>query len=369
MLTPYQRQAAWWARGKVEYNGRPISEYYRCSTGASSEAGAWDWCREEEERVRRAHLVGETAAEISFAEAVLLYNATPKDAKYLLSIIDEIGQLKAKDISPRMLRELGPKLYPDGSCDHWTRAVITPARAVINNAHDLGKCPPIRVKGYSREERLAQDKRRGKKSRVERTPGSWEWLLQFRAHASQRHAALALFMFVTGARISQACAMNPLVHCQLDKNRVCVPGAKGHDDRWIEIPPELSTELKNLPVLYPRGWKRKPENRRLFGFAERSSPRKGWQSACKKAKIELIWFHAAGRHGFGQEMNVRQGVDEKAAGAYGGWSDTNLMRRTYTHEEHGQAKILAAFRTGLVQAEKSTGLKLLPDKPLRAVDL
>lgn len=368
MLEPYRRGKVWWAKGRVEYNGRPVSEYYRCSTGASDEAGAWDWCTEEEDRVRRAHLLGEAPEEITFAQAVLLYQAAPVDAKYLIPIVQKIGQTRAREVTPRMLRDLGKEIYPNGGTDHWTRAVITPARAVINNAHDLGKCPPIRVKGYSREERLAQDKRRGKKSRIERTPGSWEWLLQFRAHASQKHAALALFMFVTGARISQAIAMNPLVHCKLDQNRVCVPGAKGQDDRWIEIPPELSTELKNLPVMFPRGWARKKENRRLFGFAERSSPRKGWESACRKAKIELIWFHAAGRHGFGQEMNVRQGVDEKAAGAYGGWSDTNLMRRTYTHEEEGQAKILAAFRTGLVQAEESTGLKLLKNSAVRAVD-
>jgi hypothetical protein len=35
------------------------------------------------------------------------------------------------------------------------------------------------------------------------------------------------------------------------------------------------------------------------------------------------------------------------------------MRRTYTHAEDAEGKILAAFRTGLVQAEKATGLKLL----------
>ena len=48
-LEPYPRGAVWWARGRVEYNGAPITEYYRCSTGASEEQGAWDWCRKEEQ--------------------------------------------------------------------------------------------------------------------------------------------------------------------------------------------------------------------------------------------------------------------------------------------------------------------------------
>ena len=68
----------------------------------------------------------------------------------------------------------------------WVRHVVTPVRSVINNAHDLGHCAPIRIKGYSKEERVAQDLRRGRKSRVKKTPGSWEWLLKFRQHAPRR---------------------------------------------------------------------------------------------------------------------------------------------------------------------------------------
>jgi hypothetical protein len=62
--------------------------------------------------------------------------------------------------------------------------------------------------------------------------------------------------------------------------------------------------------------------------------------------------------GFGQEMNVREKVDEKAAGAFGGWSDLNLMRNTYTHAEDTETKINEALRRGLVKAEIKTKLKL-----------
>lgn len=236
--------------------------------------------------------------------------------------------------------------------------MVSPVRSVINNAHDLGKCPPIRIRGFSREERGRQDKRRGKPSRVKKTPGSWEWLLQFRDHAGPRHAALALFMFSTGARISQAIAMHPGKHLDLQNGRACIPGAKGHGDRWADNPMELVVDLANLPALYPRGWPRKKPNLRVFGFADRSSPRKGWDKACAAADIERIPFHAAGRHGFGQEMNVRQPIDEKAAGEYGGWSDTGLMRRVYTHSEDASSKVAAAWRAGLNQAEAQTGLSL-----------
>lgn len=67
-LEPYQRGAVWWAKGRVEYLGKAITEYYRCSTGASEAAGAWNWCRQEEERRIGEHLLGENKP--TFAEAV-----------------------------------------------------------------------------------------------------------------------------------------------------------------------------------------------------------------------------------------------------------------------------------------------------------
>ncbi|MDD3798268.1 MAG: hypothetical protein PHE36_03710, partial [Novosphingobium sp.] len=92
---------------------------------------------------------------------------------------------------------------------------------------------------------------------------------------------------------------------------------------------------------------------------DRSSPRKEWNKAIEAADIEYLPFHSAGRHGFGQEMNVRQPIDEKAAGAFGGWSDTNLMRRTYTHAEDEVIKVHRALETGLKRAQRKTKLKLV----------
>jgi integrase len=357
-LETYLRGATYWAKGRVEYLGRPITDYIRESTGAFDESGARQWIAERVERETRRHLVGEERS-LTFADAVTLYSPTPTMAKYLIPILDELGDTLVKEISPKMVRDLGKQLYPENCTDTWRRWVITPTRAVINNAHDLGRCPPIKIKGYTNEERIAQDKARKKPSRIERQPGSWEWLLQFRQHAGRYHAALALFMFATGARVGQAVAMHPDKHLDLQNARVCIPGAKGHADRWLDIPMELVVELANLPKKVPKGWPATRANRRVFGFASRCGPLKGWQTACKRAGIVYLPPHSAGRHGFGQEFNVRQPVDEKAAGKFGGWSDTGLMKRTYTHAEDVVTKIHANFSTGLVQAENSTGLKLL----------
>lgn len=359
-LEPYSRGAVWWARGRVEYNGAPITEYYRCSTGASEEQGARDWCQREEQRVIRIHLLGEDPEEklITFADAVLQYDAKPKEAAYLVPITRKLGSMPIRDISPKLVRELGRELYPDCSTDTWTRQVVSPVRAVINNINDSESGIAFRVRGYTPKEKVAQDKKRKSTGRKKYPPGSWEWLLRFYNHAPPKIGALALLMFTTGARISQAIEMHPHTHIDKENGLVCIPGAKGHDDRWLKLPEKVMDVLTALPLLYPRGYARKPEHLRLFGYAGRGGPIKLWNKACKAAGIEQISFHPAGRHGFGQEMNVRQRVDEKAAGAFGGWSDLNLMRNTYTHAEDAQGKVNQAMLRGLHTAETNTGLKL-----------
>lgn len=358
-LEPYLRGSTWWAKGRIEYNGRPITGYLRESTGASDKAGARDWIRDREEREIRSHVVGEEHV-FTFADAVMMYQGGKDMAKHLKPIVAEIGAKPVRQITPQMVRQLGAKLYPENSTDTWRRWVVTPVRAVINNAHDMhpDRCGPIRIKGYTTEERVEQDKKRGKKSRVRKTPGDWAWLLKFRTKANKRNAALALLMFTTGARVGQAVAMTPQ-HLKLADGKVIIPGAKGHDDREVTIPPELVAELRQLGPRVPRGWERKPKNLRVFGYASKDGPRKNWMKACKDAGIPYLPPHSAGRHGFGQEMRVRRGIDAKAVENAGGWSPSgNMVDRTYTHAEDASGKILKALRTGRVQAEKKTGLKL-----------
>lgn len=358
-LEIYDRGGKYWVRGHVEYDGRRVTGYLRESTGTFTEAGARAWAAERTTRERRRHLLGEEGV-FTFADAVMLYPVkSASDAARLAPLVERLGALPVRDIAPKTVRDIAVELYPTACTDTWRRAVVTPVRAVINNAHDLGKCPPIKIRGFGEDERLAQDLARQRPSRVERVPGSWEWLLRFRAHAGRYHAALAHFMFVTGARIGQAVAMHPGKHLDLQNARVCVPGAKGSGDRWLTVSMDLVVELANLPAKCPRGYPRKKANLRVFGFATRQSPLSGWETAIRRAGIARIMPHAAGRHGFGQEMNVRQRVDEKAAAKFGGWRDTVLMRKTYTHAEDVDGKIQDALSTGQVQAELTTGLKLL----------
>ncbi len=349
-LETYARGPVWWVRGRVEYNGRPVTGYYRCSTGASDAAGAQDWCHAETERQIRRHLLGDEAS-LTFADAVMLYPAKPAEARYLMHILPELGPEFVMRITPQQVRDLGPKLLPTASTDTWKRQIIVPVSAVINNAHDLGKCPPIRIKSYSTMQRIEQDRQRGKVSRPVKTPGSWEWLADFRAHASPYLAAMAEFMFETGARIGQAVALRP-ADLDLMQARVWMPSSKGHPAQWVSISREMVVTLANLPA-------RRPVNRktgdiakpRVFGYQNHSGVYGAWRTACTKAKIEYLPPHSAGRHGFYTELRIRQGVDAVTAAAAGRWSDPDLPDRTYAHPTAPDSAIRAMIRTGQVQAE------------------
>lgn len=358
-LEPYLRGEIWWVKGRIELNGRPISGYYRQSTGSPTEAGAADWCRAETERAIRRHFVGDEARGLTFAEAVMIYPANAKTAKMLIPVTAEIGDTNLSEITPRFLRDLGPKLKPDAGTDTWWREIVSPARAVINNAHELGHCPPIKVKPYTQQQRVAQDNERGRQTRIPRVPGSREWLDAFRAKADPYNRAMAAFMFETAARVGQAVALRPR-DVDLQNRRVRLKAQKGHPEQWVTISHAMMIELANLPPRKPVDSRRGTIlPARVFGYATTTGYRSAWQTICKAAGIPYLSAHAAGRHGYFTELTVRQGVDPVTAAKAGRWSDLTLPMRIYAHAETDEADIRERFRTSPVQAETEDQRKAL----------
>lgn len=363
-LEIYDRDGWWWFKGRIDR--LPAGKYYRQSSGVPITAPKRDAeaaVAAFETREIKRDIVG-VERTLSFADAVLLYPANPMEAGDLAKILAHLEDRSCASITPQEVRNLGGVLYPDGSTDTWQRHVVTPVRAVINNAHDLGKCPPIRIKSYSKQERLKQDRVRGKKSRVEKEPGSWEWLMAFRAKANRYQAAMAHFMFVTGARISQAAALLPS-DLDLQNARVWMPEAKGMEAQWVDIPMDLVVELANLRPRRPRQGphgKTRMKEARVFGYASKDGVYKAWKTACKKAGITEIMPHAAGRHGFATEMLVRQRLDARTVAKAGRWADLALMQKTYMHDEDTTDKVQTALRTGRVQATKAAQAKARKNK-------
>jgi integrase len=360
-LTLYLRGKTWWLKGQIDE--LPKSEYYRRSTGKTSKQNAEIYSAHFRTDEIKRHYVGEPTKEMIFAEAVLLYEATEVDKGHLAKVMPYLEHLEISRISPQLIKSLGPKISPNNSCDTWHRQFVVPVRAVINNAHQEGLCSQITVRDHTALERARQDARRGKKSRQEKKPGNWIWILTFRKHAGPHLGAMCQFMYESAARIGQS-VMIPPSDLDDENESVLVPAAKGVEARWVRVSSELFAELKNLPLKRPRRKnKSDPQHSyRLFGFADRGSVYKQWKAVCKAAGIELKMPHAAGRHGFATEMLNRQKVDLHAVAEAGGWADPSMVAKVYGHAENSTNKIMVASRTGRVQAEKQLATKALIKK-------
>lgn len=350
-LEIYKRGHYYWVKGRVEYNGRPIAGPYRQSTRATTEVGARDWITQETELQIRTHVMGDERT-MRFADAVELYHPSAKTAKQLLLILNEIGDMPLGAITGALLKSLGRKLKPNACTDTWWREIVTPARAVINNAHEFKGTPLLRVRRYDKFEWIAQDQRRKKASRVERTPSNKEWIEAFCGAADPYNAALVRFMFETAARIDQAVSLE-LDDLKPAENEVRLKAQKGHAESWITVSPEMMNELIALIPKQPKNRKTgKLMRARLFGYGSSTGYNNRWKTICKRAGIPYLSAHPAGRHGFFTELVVRQGVDPVTAAKAGRWSDPNLPMRIYAHAETDEADVRARFRTKHVQADQ-----------------
>lgn len=342
-IEKYLRGHVYWWRGQLGDDG----DYRRGSLRTSDPDIADAKVRALEAEARKRAILGPDAPkvedEITFTACVALYPVRPHEARYLHPIVRRIGKKRVRELTPEYIRQLGPIMYPYGAVDTWQRQVVTPIRSVINNAHDLGKCAPIRVRAYDRDDRQRQDRLRGKQSRKPKTPGSWPWLLAFMEHADPRDAACAYFMFRHGARISQAISMDRDTDMDLSKARLQIPGAKGHPPTWVNIDAELVVMIANLPLPY-----RKATAKRVFyiGGGRNAAIYRRWQEACKAAGIQYLPPHSAGRHGYGTEMVVRQGVNPVSAAHEGRWSNPVVMMKTYSHPEGSAEAVRDAFQRG-----------------------
>jgi len=351
-LEIYSRGNVWWVKGRPADSG----EYIRKSLGTSDKDLAEAAVRSIEGAARKRRILGPDAPrvedQLTFNAALDLYNPSERDASYLMPIVKKIGNYRVRDITPASVRSLAKQLYPTASTDTWQRQVLTPVRSVINNAHELGKCPPIRIKAFDKKERVKQDVARGTQSRVPKEPGSWPWVLAFCAVADPRDAALAYFMFRHGYRVGQSVAMTRSKDMDLSAGRVRVHASKGHPAHWVELDPEEVVMIANLAP--PRRSAGADRVFRIPNYKNGALYRR-WAAACDKAGIAHLKPHAAGRHGYGTEMIVRQGVDPVTA-ADNLWSDPSVMLRTYSHTEDAQAKVRDAFRAGL-EAARTPGVQ------------
>lgn len=316
-LKPKEIDGVWYAYGTL--NGERI----RKSLGTRDEQTAKELCAHYEARLWKRHTYGEEAVR-TFEEAALSYQEQGGESRYLAKIIKHFRGRAIGSIKPAEVRQMSMRLYPDGLPATRNRQGIIPARAVINHAHDLGWCGPMKVKAF--------DVPKPRKHKpVDRT-----WMDAFMVEADQSQlphlSALVLFMHQTGARVSEAINLMG-EHVDL-QNRIAVL-EKTKTDEWVSryLSAECVGRIAGLGI---------KDGERVFGYTDRQAVNRRMKAVAKRAGIEPRSTHSAGRHSFATNT-INAGARVKDVMEAGGWKSAALFMGTYVHSEDAGRAIAGIF--------------------------
>jgi integrase len=299
-LKLYRRGKIWHYRGTVA--GRRI----RGSAKTSDQAIAARTCAEIEAREWKCNFDGPQSV-LMFSQASIMYRAAGKSTRFLDRIEDYWKDTLVKDIKASSIKQMAMILYPDAANATRNRQAIIPCQAVINHAAEAELCPYIRVKRFKVERRI-------------RPPFTLEWLDAFCAHATNPYlSALAIFMFCTGARISEALS----AEVNLTAKTALIRATKIGEERLVNLPTRAVIALANLP---------KVPGRPTFFYRKRGSLHHAWDKTVKLAGIKRMTCHS-GRHGFATTI-LRSGIDPKTGAWLGGWKNIRHFMETYAHAIH-----------------------------------
>jgi integrase len=298
-LSLYQRGKVWHFRGSVA--GRRL----RGSCKTTDKGIAARAVAEIEAREWKCGFDGPGAV-LTFAQAALLYRGAGKTARFLDRIEDHFKETLVKDIKAGTIRQMAIDLYPNCGGASRNRMGIVPAQAVINHAAYAELCQPIRVKRFPVASKVKE-------------PATLEWIRAFQAHSSPALGGLAMFMYLTGARVGEAIALQ-WADVDLTAKTALVRESKVSKERVAHLPDALVVALANIP---------KVEGRGVFVYQHPDDSVKAWKAAIKAAGIKPLTPHSC-RHGFATGL-LRKGIDVVTVAKLGGWKTPAQVLKTYGH--------------------------------------
>lgn len=295
-------------RGEIwHYSGTVAGRRLRGSTKTSLKDQAEHIVNDIERRTLQGGR--DPGSVLTFAQASIEYRKVHGEPRYLVMVEDYWKDTLVKNISRGALKRAATALLPDAKGAYRNRAVIVPTAAVINFAASLELCPPFRPERFPETKAI-------------RDPATWPWVQAFMRQASPHLGALAAFMFLTGARISEALAVE-WRHVDLSGARVRIRmGKLGGQERIAHMPPELVAALANIPS-------NRETTGKVFGYSSGAACKDPWHVAIKRAGIKRLTPHSC-RHGFATTL-LHAGVDPITVAKRGGWKDPQQLFRTYGH--------------------------------------
>ena len=321
-LKPTLRNGIHYATGTVD--GHRVRE----SLGTRDERQARELCALLEAKHWKRRSYGEAAVR-TFEEAAVNYLAAGHDPRFTAPIIRSFRGRLLGSIAPEERRQLARRLYPEAKPGTWNRQALVPARAIINHAAGLGWCSKIALENFPT-------------AKVRRRAVDREWIDAFLRQADKDElphlAACVLFMWQTGTRVSEAARVLP-EHVDLSARTVFLERTKTGQWEICHITHELVLRLANLGMT---------DGAPVFRYASRFGIRQRMQAVCRRAGIDFVPPHQAGRHSYATNA-LAMGASLKEVMEGGRWKSARLVLETYAHAETGGRTIAERFDADLAQ--------------------
>lgn len=289
------------------YRGTVAGRRLRGTTGTAKKEVAQRFIADLETRRWKGHFDGPEAV-LTFAQAAILYRDAEKATRFLDKVEDYWKDKPVKSITGGAVRKGAIVTYPNASGATRNRQFIVPTVAIINHAASLDLCRHLKVDRFP-------------VTKKEKEPATWEWVQAFMAVSTPHLGALAAFMFLTGARITEAINLR-WADVDLTARRALIKQTKISEERNAHLPPALVAALANIPS------NREPDVK-VFGYSSRDTAKHPWFAACKRAKIKVLTFHSC-RHGFATALLHRR-IDPITVAKLGGWKSPQHVFQTYGH--------------------------------------
>jgi len=267
---------------------------------------------------------------VTFAQAAIAYRQAEKPTRFLDRIEDHWKNTPLTKITPGAIRQSALTLYPNAKGATRNRQVIVPTSAIINHAASLGWSNVIKVERFKVETKVKE-------------PATAEWVRKFAEGASPHLAALAFFLFGTGARIGEAVALT-WGAVDLQKRTAVINQSKTGSERKAHLPAPVVAALANIPCNRNAG-------DLVFGYLAAGNVKQVWDHAIARAGITRLTPHSL-RHGFATTM-LRAGYDVKTVAKLGGWKDAATVLKHYAHAVDDPTLTDVLFGTYLTQGENA----------------
>jgi integrase len=300
-VTIYKRGDIYHYRGTV--NGRLL----RGTCQTSDRKTALRIASAKEQEAWKSDLDGPDAV-LMFSQAVMHYRKAGRSNRFINMVANYWKDMLVKHITPGLVRQAAIALYPNATGGTRNRHVIVPTQAIINYSASLEMCRTLKVERFEENYKVKK-------------PVSWDWVESF-MRASQPHlGALACFMFLTGARISEALDLR-WEDIDMSSRRATIRQTKVGSERKAHMPTALVAAIANIEG------ERDPEGK-VFKYSTRNTCAPQWKKACKRAKIPFRSFHCC-RHGFATAL-LHKGIDPITVAKLGGWKTPQHVFETYGH--------------------------------------